>query len=1130
MKKRILLYCIICLASFILAFLFWAGAFWASDEVPDIQFSFQQPSYVTDKNIALDSFVCDPTKTECKINFDLTPSFVAPYKIGDFACEIVGIDPLESVKCNPNTVTFWSGTTEVIFAIKKKWNLSVYKTRTIIIVNEITPIDSGETDSGSTSTGSILVDSWSLSNTGDLTDSGLTQSGLTIPEIRFTLQQTTYFTDKNPELSEFDCDPTKSECKANFSLEESFTGGFRESDYMCHIDGITETESGKCNPNQVVFGSGNHTVIFSISEKNNPTNFRSRQILVRWINQTGSWIISGSGEIISSWQTSSGSSNTGSLSNSWSLIETWSIVNSGGTNTGIIIPEPKITIQSGIDVSGKCTQSACSVNVTGEESFSGLRISDYVCQWSFSGATELSNTDSCNPSYAKYGYGNFSISLKIFAKTDSSVFKQTTFSFSNPVPVMSSGWGGTPSNIVRTPIRPVAKITPQSLSSEKTFTNNILTCFTPTDTCAINLTGEESIAETKNRIKYSWDYSDGKTRTESNPTSIYLPLGVRTIRLMIIDEFWVISETEIQAQIFKKWTNIPQDQKTENTEKQINFSFPVRISRADPNPYGGDTLEWVELENTSSGAVDISDCILSDTSHKKYIFPSSYLLSSGRQKFYSTATKISLTNTKDTITFFCQNTEISRISWDFPVPDGFIIDQDRPIGAEKQKAKVVAIFDGDTIDVEIDGKMQRVRFLGIDAPELDDKNIEIAALAKKAREFLDWILYQKEIELTFEWEKYDTHGWMLAYISFDGKDTGEELIRLWEVRPYFVFPFSRAKIYDSASYEAKKKKLGIWENETIAKIFTKQISEEKAKNRDFQKERNNNEAEEYLENSSSGSEVFIFQKLLETNTAIHMKDMKDGSVIISWKTLSGAIILFWLSQKEDMIDFETSFSGSKNIARAWTNGEYEYRIFWLDSGDYIVRIAIKIPSQQKWFLLEKKVKLSVHSTKSIEKTFKEPQIVLQWKIGKNLVFSGSTIVCSTKKECTINLSVDSHSKEFVYEWNFSNGIKILGYNPKSIKLASWKYSVSLFALNTETGEQIHKKVDIIVKKIVSKKKTKKPKKAIVKKWSVVVKNNIEPTLAKSEFDTTSLAMFWIVGGLTFSTGAGILIKKRFLLG
>lgn len=58
---------------------------------------------------------------------------------------------------------------------------------------------------------------------------------------------------------------------------------------------------------------------------------------------------------------------------------------------------------------------------------------------------------------------------------------------------------------------------------------------------------------------------------------------------------------------------------------------------------------------------------------------------------------------------------------------------------------------------------------------------------------------------------------------------------------------------------------------------------------------------------------------------------------------------------------------------------------------------------------------------------------------------------------------------------------MLGYNPKSIKLASGKYSASLFALNTETGEQIRKKVDIIVKKIVSKKKIKKPKKMIVKK-------------------------------------------------
>jgi hypothetical protein len=57
-----------------------------------------------------------------------------------------------------------------------------------------------------------------------------------VPDIRLTFQQATYFVDKNPELSVFDCDPTKSECKVNFNLEESFTGSFRESDYICQTD------------------------------------------------------------------------------------------------------------------------------------------------------------------------------------------------------------------------------------------------------------------------------------------------------------------------------------------------------------------------------------------------------------------------------------------------------------------------------------------------------------------------------------------------------------------------------------------------------------------------------------------------------------------------------------------------------------------------------------------------------------------------------------------------------------------------------------------------------------------------------------------------------------------------------
>lgn len=43
--------------------------------VPDLIFTFQNPSYLIDKDSLLSEFTCDIAKPDCKVNFDLSPSF-----------------------------------------------------------------------------------------------------------------------------------------------------------------------------------------------------------------------------------------------------------------------------------------------------------------------------------------------------------------------------------------------------------------------------------------------------------------------------------------------------------------------------------------------------------------------------------------------------------------------------------------------------------------------------------------------------------------------------------------------------------------------------------------------------------------------------------------------------------------------------------------------------------------------------------------------------------------------------------------------------------------------------------------------------------------------------------------------
>lgn len=55
---------------------YFATSFFVSaNESSDIVFTFQNPSYITDKNPLLSEFTCDVSKSDCKVNFDLSSSF-----------------------------------------------------------------------------------------------------------------------------------------------------------------------------------------------------------------------------------------------------------------------------------------------------------------------------------------------------------------------------------------------------------------------------------------------------------------------------------------------------------------------------------------------------------------------------------------------------------------------------------------------------------------------------------------------------------------------------------------------------------------------------------------------------------------------------------------------------------------------------------------------------------------------------------------------------------------------------------------------------------------------------------------------------------------------------------------------
>ncbi len=71
------------------------------------------------------------------------------------------------------------------------------------------------------------------------------------------------------------------------------------------------------------------------------------------------------------------------------------------------------------------------------------------------------------------------------------------------------------------------------------------------------------------------------------------------------------------------------------------------------------------------------------------------------------------------------------------------------------------VDDGDTI-VLTDGK--RVRYIGINSPEVESKYSKAEPFGYEAREFNRSLVYLKKVRLEFDIEKYDQYDRLLAYV------------------------------------------------------------------------------------------------------------------------------------------------------------------------------------------------------------------------------------------------------------------------------------------------------------------------------------------------------------------------------
>jgi micrococcal nuclease len=128
-----------------------------------------------------------------------------------------------------------------------------------------------------------------------------------------------------------------------------------------------------------------------------------------------------------------------------------------------------------------------------------------------------------------------------------------------------------------------------------------------------------------------------------------------------------------------------------------------------------------------------------------------------------------------------------------------------------QEATVVHVDDGDTIDVWIDGRSERVRYIGIDAPEIAHDGVGGEQGGEAATRLNQALLRGRRVRLEFDRERRDRYGRLLAYVWVGDVMINVEMVRRGYARVLTIPPNVRhARRFARAEAAAQAAHRGLW--------------------------------------------------------------------------------------------------------------------------------------------------------------------------------------------------------------------------------------------------------------------------------------------------------------------------------
>jgi micrococcal nuclease len=134
-----------------------------------------------------------------------------------------------------------------------------------------------------------------------------------------------------------------------------------------------------------------------------------------------------------------------------------------------------------------------------------------------------------------------------------------------------------------------------------------------------------------------------------------------------------------------------------------------------------------------------------------------------------------------------------------------------PTPAGLEESVVTNVVDGDTIDVLVEGRELRVRYVGIDTPETVDPRRPVECFGREASERNRELVEGRSVGLERDVSETDQFGRLLRYVWVDGEMVNAALVEEgYATATTFPPDVKYADLFASLQFQAREAGRGLW--------------------------------------------------------------------------------------------------------------------------------------------------------------------------------------------------------------------------------------------------------------------------------------------------------------------------------